>query len=58
MKRVSPAMIIELLSITVKDYCATIQILKPFDTAPFPVAWAGEVESVNWFHIAREFTEK
>ena len=26
--------------------------------APVSVAWAGEKHSINWFHIAREFTEK
>ena len=24
----------------------------------FPVSWAGEQESANWFDIAREFTER
>ena len=26
--------------------------------APISVVWAGEEHSMNWFHIAREFTEK
>jgi Mycothiol maleylpyruvate isomerase N-terminal domain len=58
MKRVSPAMIIELLEITGKEYCTILQSLDPFENALLPVAWAGETQSPNWFHIAREYTEK
>jgi uncharacterized protein (TIGR03083 family) len=32
--------------------------LDPFGTAMFPVSWAGEEESANWFDTAREFTER
>jgi hypothetical protein len=24
----------------------------------FSVAWAGEAESKNWFHVARDYSEK
>lgn len=58
MKRVSPDMLIALLSVTNKMYSDHLRELPPFDTAIFPVAWAGEAESQNWFHIAREYTEK
>lgn len=34
---------------------ATLNLDEP---AEFSVAWAGENESKNWFHIAREYTEK
>jgi uncharacterized protein (TIGR03083 family) len=34
------------------------QALDPFGTAMFPVSWAGEEESTNWFDTAREFTER
>jgi uncharacterized protein (TIGR03083 family) len=34
------------------------QALGPFGTAMFPVSWAGEEESANWFDTAREFTER
>jgi uncharacterized protein (TIGR03083 family) len=34
------------------------QTLDPFATAMFPVSWAGEEESANWFDTAREFTER
>lgn len=34
------------------------QALDPFARAMFPVSWAGEEESPNWFDTAREFTER
>jgi uncharacterized protein (TIGR03083 family) len=58
MKRVSPAVLTELLEITGKKFCAYFRTLDPFDKAIFSVGWAGEDESANWFHIAREYTEK
>ena len=41
-----------------KQFLKHLQALKPFDKAIFSVAWAGQDESENWFHIAREYTEK
>lgn len=58
MKRVSPKVLIELLEITGREYCEFLQSLNPFDNAAWSVAWAGEETSQNWFHIAREYTEK
>ena len=57
-KRLSPNVLTELLEITGKQYSAHLQTLNPFDTAIFSVAWAGQETSENWFHIAREYTEK
>jgi uncharacterized protein (TIGR03083 family) len=57
-KRISPSVLIELLEITGKEYSACIAQLDPFKQAMFSVAWAGEEKSLNWFHIAREYTEK
>lgn len=57
-KRVSPAVLIELLEITGKEFTEQLKKLDPFATAMFSVAWAGQTESPNWFHIAREYTEK
>src|SRR5713101_6122239 len=34
------------------------QSLDPFAPAMFPVSWAGEEISANWFDTAREFTER
>lgn len=57
-KRISPRVIISLLEITGKEYTEHLQTLNPYDDAVFPVAWAGQETSPNWFHIAREYTEK
>lgn len=57
-RRLSPAVLIELLQLTGKQFCRHLNTLNPFDQAVFSVAWAGEDESANWFHIAREYTEK
>ncbi len=57
-KRLSPRIIIELLEITGNQYFENLQTLNPFDNALFSVAWAGQEVSPNWFHIAREYTEK
>ncbi len=58
MKRVSPNVLIELLEITGKQYSDYLNTLDPFEEAIFSVGWAGEEVSKNWFHIAREYTEK
>lgn len=57
-KRLSPKVIIELLKTSGQEYFEFLQTLNPEDKAVFSVAWAGENESKNWFHIAREYTEK
>lgn len=57
-KRLSPKVIIELLKTSGKEYSDFLATLNPDDKAEFSVAWAGENESKNWFHIAREYTEK
>lgn len=57
-QRLSPRVLIELLAITGKQYTAYLETLDPIDNAVFPVAWAGQETSPNWFHIAREYTEK
>jgi len=58
MKRMSPALLIELLELTGKYYYQVLASLEPEKPAIFPVSWAGQSESPNWFHIAREYTEK
>jgi hypothetical protein len=57
-KRMSPSLLIELLELTGKEYYEELAKLDPFKPALFSVAWAGQTESPNWFHIAREYTEK
>ncbi|MCU0393741.1 MAG: maleylpyruvate isomerase N-terminal domain-containing protein [Thermoflexibacter sp.] len=57
-KRLSPQVIINLLEITGQEYTEHLKTLNPFENAIFSVAWAGQETSPNWFHIAREYTEK
>ncbi len=57
-KRLSPQVLIELLETTGEQYSAHLQTLNPDENALFSVAWAGQEISPNWFHIAREYTEK
>jgi len=58
MKRVSPQLLIQQLQITGPQFIAYLHTLDPFKPARYSVAWAGEEQSLNWFHIAREYTEK
>lgn len=39
-------------------YCAWHRHLDPDAAAGFPVSWAGESQSPNWFDAARELTER
>ncbi|RYZ38642.1 MAG: maleylpyruvate isomerase family mycothiol-dependent enzyme [Sphingobacteriales bacterium] len=56
--RLSPRVLTDLLHFTGKEYFDALHSLDPWEDALFPVAWAGEEISKNWFHIAREYTEK
>lgn len=58
MKRVSPAQLIEMMERSNLRYIDYYASLDPFAPAIYSVAWAGEDESLNWFHIARDYTEK
>ncbi|MEO5682119.1 MAG: maleylpyruvate isomerase N-terminal domain-containing protein [Chitinophagaceae bacterium] len=58
MKRVSPAALLQLMEPSGKLYNEQIALQDPFMPAKFAVSWAGEETSVNWFHIAREYTER
>ena len=57
-KRLSSRVIIKWLETTGKEYSAYLATLDPNAPAIFSVAWAGEKVSKNWFHVAREYTEK
>jgi hypothetical protein len=57
-KRLSPQVLTNLLEITGNEYFEHLQTLNPYDNSVFSVAWAGQETSQNWFHIAREYTEK
>jgi hypothetical protein len=57
-RRISPQVLVLLHRLTgplVSQYYESLNLLEP---ALFPVAWAGETESLNWMHLAREYTEK
>ena len=57
-KRVSPAVLTDLLETHSKESTAWLDSLDPFEQAIFSVGWAGEEVSANWFHVAREYTER
>lgn len=58
MERVSPQLLIELLKYTGEPFYRYYASIDPNGKAVYSVAWAGENESKNWMHIAREYTEK
>jgi Mycothiol maleylpyruvate isomerase N-terminal domain len=57
-KRISPKVMILLHEATSHQTCTYYESVDLNTKAIFSVAWAGESESQNWFHIAREYTEK
>jgi uncharacterized protein (TIGR03083 family) len=57
-RRLSPEVLIDLLDFTAAQVHAFFQSLDPHTPALFPVAWAGEDVSPNWFDIGREYTER
>jgi len=57
-KRISPRLLVEFLTLTGAQVTELFKSLDPFGPALFGVAWAGEQGSLNWFDIAREYTEK
>ncbi len=56
-RRLGPRLLIDLLEKANHELHAFFDSLDPAARAFFPVAWAGETESENWFDIAREYTE-
>ena len=57
-RRLSPAILISLMEIAAKSLAELHAARDPDAIAPFGVSWAGEEKSANWFHTAREFTER
>jgi uncharacterized protein (TIGR03083 family) len=57
-RRLSPALLIELMSLACEQSASFHESLDPFAPAVFNVSWAGEDTSPNWFDTAREFTER
>lgn len=58
MRRVSPEVLIAWLQHSHEAFIQCLEALDPQAPAKYSVAWAGEKISTNWFHIAREYTEK
>jgi uncharacterized protein (TIGR03083 family) len=57
-RRLSPALIIDLMQLSSPEVCKLNAQLDPFGSALFPVTWAGEEQSIMWFDLAREYTER
>ena len=57
-RRLSPRVLVELLSAVGPLSHEHLASLPPHERSPFPVSWAGESESENWFDIGREYTER
>ncbi len=57
-KRLSPAILIEMLEVSGGQVAALFESLDPFAEAIFPVSWAGQDVSPCWLDVARELTEK
>src|SRR5215472_3440581 len=57
-RRLSPAVLIDLMQIACEQSARFHESLDPFAPAAFAVTWAGEEKSLNWFDTARELTER
>jgi uncharacterized protein (TIGR03083 family) len=57
-RRLSPALITELMQLSSQKVCELNAQLDPFSNSLFPVSWAGEEQSIMWFDLAREYTER
>jgi uncharacterized protein (TIGR03083 family) len=57
-RRLSPLVLIDLLKLACEQSARFHEALDPFAPAAFPVSWAGEEASANWFDKARELTER
>src|SRR6185437_1927546 len=57
-RRLSPAVLIDLLTTACDQSANFHESLDPFAPAIFNVSWAGEEKSLNWFDTARELTER
>jgi len=56
--RLSPDELISTMEVASKESAEYHLALDPFAPAMFPVSWAGEEKSANWFDTAREFAER
>jgi len=58
MRRISPALLVELLALAEPPLAAFLTSLDGEAPAAIGVAWAGEERSAVWFDVARELTER
>ncbi|HYI13519.1 MAG TPA: maleylpyruvate isomerase N-terminal domain-containing protein [Thermoanaerobaculia bacterium] len=58
LRRVSPALLIDLHARYGPQMAEFFATLDPFAAAKWSVSWAGEEGSQNWFDVARELTER
>lgn len=56
--RLSPRVLTDLLEWVGPQTAALVAALPPHGEAIFPVSWAGEERSENWFDTGREYTEQ
>jgi uncharacterized protein (TIGR03083 family) len=56
--RLSPPVLIDLLSLAMRQAVAHLRGIAPDAPAAFPVSWAGQTASAHWFDVAREYTER
>lgn len=57
-RRLSPALLLRLMATACEESAQFHESLDPFAPAVFPVSWAGDTTSPNWFDTARELTER
>jgi len=57
-RRLSPAILIDAMTLACEQSARFHESLDPFAPAAFPVSWAGDEASPNWFDAARELTER
>lgn len=56
--RLSRQALSSLMRVVSPEFCAWHRSLDPMAPAAFPVSWAGEQTSAQWFDTARELTER
>src|SRR5215472_4553195 len=57
-RRLSTSILIDCMKLACEQTARFYESLDPFARAAFPVSWAGEEQSPNWFDTARELTER
>jgi uncharacterized protein (TIGR03083 family) len=57
-ERLSSRVLLALVKDTGRMCAEVLEAVDPLSRAVYPVAWAGEIESLGWMDVGREFTEK